>query len=72
MASKVKASELEFISRIKRDGSGVVILNDEQKRELSEREFIDDTYWVRCLSITNGTYIASGFHSYVVKYKLST
>lgn len=65
----VKASELEFISRIKRDGSGVVLLSDEQKKELNGRKFVDDTYRLQCLSITAGTYIAFGFHAYVVRRK---
>lgn len=53
---------LEFISRIKRDGSGV--------------ESVDDCAWMdkyrfnlQCLSITLGTWIASEFNSYVVKIK---
>ncbi len=33
---------------------------------------MDDVFTLNSLSITHGVYIASGFNSYVVKYKLST
>lgn len=59
---KEYGKNLEFISRIKRDGSGV--------------EPVDDCAWMdeyqfnlQCLSITLGTWIASGTNSYVVKIK---
>lgn len=65
---KKKASELEFISQINRDGSGT--------RKVSE-SYIDlmvsrpcpELFELNSLSITNGTYIASGFNSFVVKLK---
>jgi hypothetical protein len=72
MAKKVKASELEFISRIKRDGSGVQILGKKDCDKLASAEHFDEVFSLSRLSITNGTYIASGFNSYVVRYKLST
>ncbi len=72
MSKKAKASELTFISRIKPDGSGVVAIGEKENSELQARKHMGDTFTLSCLSITNGTYIASGFHSYVVKYKLST
>ena len=62
---KAKGSELIFISRIKRDGSGVVIVEPEDTMvHLKETVFS-----LNCLSITQGTYIASEFNSYVVKLK---
>lgn len=62
---KAKGSELIFISRILRDGSGVeMIENDDQVKHWQKTEFE-----LNCLSITNGTYIASEFNSYVVKLK---
>ncbi len=72
MAKRVKASELQFISRIKRDGSGVQILGKKDCEKLASAEHFDDVFTLNSLSITHGTYIASGFNSYVVKYKLST
>lgn len=68
MAKKAKASELVFISRIKRDGSGVEVLSKKDSDKLSSAEFMDDVFTLNSLSITHGTYIASGFNSYVVKY----
>lgn len=57
--------ELKFISRIKRDGSGTIkIENDE------EVAYHDGTVFnINCLSVTHGTFIASEFNSYVVKLK---
>lgn len=72
MAKKAKASELEFISRIKRDGSGVQILGKEDCDKLASAEYFDEVFALNPLSITHETYIASGFNSYVVKYKLPT
>lgn len=53
---------LEFISRIKRDGSGTVY--DDDYKHLDNIKFD-----LQSLSITLGTWIASGFNSYVVKIK---
>lgn len=58
---KARPYELEFISRIKRDGSGT--------EEPKERTFSDNTYTLTPLSMSHGTFIASGFKSYVVKPK---
>lgn len=61
---KKKGKKLEFISKIKRDGSGV---------EPVEKEYIDlirnDEFVLNRLSITEDTYIASGFNSLVVRLK---
>lgn len=68
MIMKKKASELIFISKIKSDGSGVsrvfkrelhLLNNDPRKEEFN----------LTRLSISEDTYIASGFNSYVVKLK---
>ena len=69
MAKKVRASELIFISKIKRDGSGVEKIDEKESDRLANVEFCDDVYTTMCLSITHGTYIASAFNSYVVKFK---
>jgi hypothetical protein len=60
----VKGSELIFISRILRDGSGVEPIGDDNMEHENNTEFT-----LASLSITYGTYIASEFNSYVVKKK---
>jgi hypothetical protein len=65
---KAKASELDFISVIKRDGSGTNMLTEERKKEITESHLTGD-FRLQCLSITEGTYIAFNFNAYVVKYK---
>lgn len=59
---KVKGKDLQFISRILRDGSGTEPVID-------IRHLDNDIFKVRCLSISNKTYIAMEFNSYVVKLK---
>lgn len=67
---KKKAHELEFISRIKRDGSGIEPVSKIVKVKMAENPFfMNDEYKLTSLSITHETYIASGFNSYVVKLK---
>lgn len=56
--------DLIFISNIKRDGSGTVDVSKEKMSHLDNDEF-----HVACLSMTQNTYIAHGFNSYVVKLK---
>lgn len=58
--------ELEFISWIKRDGSGV-----DKVTEAHIEVMKDEVFKVRRLSISHDTYIASGFNSFVVKLKAS-
>lgn len=59
-----KGKELNFISWIKRDGSGTEDVSTSDMTHLD-----DTTFKINCLSITNKTYIASEFNSYVVKLK---
>jgi hypothetical protein len=61
---KAKGKELIFISNITRDGSGTSFLEETDMKHLDETVFN-----INCLSITNRTYIASEFNSYVVRYK---
>ena len=56
--------ELIFISWIKRDGSGTEKISKKHLNILQEDEFD-----LTCLSLTEKTYIASGFNSFVVKLK---
>lgn len=60
----LKGSRLEFISWIKRDGSGTDSVTEEYAKTMQ-----DDKFEVNGLSLTEGTYIASGFNSFVVKIK---
>ena len=60
-----KGSELIFISQIKRDGSGVT-------KRISKRYKVmmqDEMFHVTCLSMTEKTYIATNFNSFVVMFK---
>lgn len=64
-----KAHELIFISRIKRDGSGVIIITPEQQEILEHQKYVDEEFNINILSLTEKTYIACAFNSYVVKLK---
>ena len=59
---KMLGKELIFISRIKRDGSGV-----EDCAGLNMENYSDTKFEINCLSITEGTFIASEFNVFVVK-----
>jgi len=59
-----KGKELIFLSNIQRDGSGTESVANVDMKHLNETVFK-----ISCLSITNRTYIASEFNSYVVRYK---
>lgn len=61
-AEKLPGKKLIFISQIHRDGSGT--------SPVTNTEFMNEEWFViRCLSITNDTYIACSFNSFVVKLK---
>jgi hypothetical protein len=67
---KKYARELEFISQINRDGSGVSKVPDDYLKAMLENPLMkDELYELNCLSITHGTYIATNFNSFVVKLK---
>jgi hypothetical protein len=66
---KKKATELIFISRIKRDGSGTSRVFQRELKSLTNPPYIDRDFIINPLSLSEGTYIASGFNSYVVKLK---
>lgn len=64
------ASELIFISQIKRDGSGVLKVRKSYLKCMLENPLCkNDLFKLTCLSLTEKTYIASGFNSFVVKLK---
>ncbi len=56
--------ELIFISQINRDGNGTTQVTETPEHLLKE------SFAINSLSLTNKTYIASGFNSYVVKLKI--
>lgn len=61
----IKGKNLYFISRIQRDGLSVVPVEAN-----NDMHNLDETvFHINCLSITNGTYIACEFNSFVVKIK---
>lgn len=63
-----KGRDLIFISHIAGDGKSVSEITDQDFAK--RNSFIEDgDYRINCLSISNGTYIASGNQSYVVKLK---
>tara|TARA_R110002153_G_scaffold266685_1_gene430211 strand:- start:1113 stop:1331 length:219 start_codon:yes stop_codon:yes gene_type:complete len=61
---KKKGKDLIFLNCIKGDGKSVCMV----KKRLIEL-MKEDVFNVNCLSITNKTFIASGFNSFVVKLK---
>lgn len=61
---KKLGSELEFISWIKRDGSGTKMV---KRRHVEIMQ--GDEFEVHRLSLTEDTFIAHGFNAFVVKLK---
>ena len=72
---KLLGKELEFISFIKRDGSGTIAVGtkwDENKPypKTDDVSYLDDDLFnLNTLSLSNRTFIASGFNTWVVKIK---
>lgn len=64
---KVKGRRLEFISQINRDGSGTSEIKDGYHSFM-----MDETFDLLRLSISEDTYIAHGFNSFVVRLKKPT
>lgn len=60
----LKGKKLHFISVINRNGSGVVNVEKEDHSRMN-----NDLFKITCLSISQGTFIASETNSYVVKLK---
>lgn len=63
---KKSAKELVFISRINRNGKGVKEVDLDYEFYLIQRNEMFDLYQ---LSLTEKTFIAIGFNSFVVKIK---
>ena len=67
---KKVARELIFISQIERDGSGTIPVPQSYLDSMLTNTFMkDEPFYVRRLSITENTYIAMGFNSFVVRLK---
>ena len=72
---KALGKELEFISFIKRDGSGTIAVGtdwneDKPYPKTNDVSYMDDElFTLNIISITHRTYIASGFNTWVVKIK---
>jgi hypothetical protein len=72
---KKKGKELNFISFIKRDGTGVVMIGREFNKEMGyprtdDMSYVDnEVFNLQCLSLSKKTFIASGFNSFVVTLK---
>lgn len=70
-----KGKDLEFISLIKRDGSGTISVGtfwDENSNhaKTDNIDYLDnEIFEVKTLSMSENTYIAHGFNSWVVKLK---
>jgi hypothetical protein len=69
----LKGKKLQFISFIKRDGSGVVMVRDLitlNCPKLDNMSYLDeDNFKIMRLSISEKTFIACGFNSFIVKLK---
>jgi hypothetical protein len=72
---KALGKELEFISFIKRDGSGTIAVGTEWNEDktypkIDDVSYLDDdSFNLNTLSLSNRTFIASGFNTWVVKIK---
>jgi hypothetical protein len=59
-----QGKDLIFISQIKRDGSGTIPVKKSYIKLMQ-----NDTFELKCLSITEKTWIVCDFNSFVVKLK---
>lgn len=67
---KAKASQLIFLGQISRDGAGIVEVSEAYKKEMLENPLMkDDLFEIRVLSLTEKTYTAIGFNTFVVKLR---
>lgn len=65
-----KAKDLIFISQINRDGSGTSKVSAKYLQSMVENKLMkDEEFSVHRLSLTEDTFIAIGFNSFVVKLK---
>lgn len=70
-----KGKQLKFLSLILRDGSGTVTCGSKWSRDMCIPKVDDmsyednETFTLHCLSLSEGTFIAHGFNSFVVRLK---
>jgi hypothetical protein len=70
-----KGKQLKFLSFIKRDGSGTVTCGSKWDQNMGIPKVDDMSYedesdfTLHCLSLSNRTFIAHGFNSFVVRLK---
>lgn len=67
---KKKAHELEFISQIKRDGSGTIKVKKSYLKAMLENPLMkDEDFELHFLSLTEKTFIAFNFNAFVVRVR---
>jgi hypothetical protein len=72
---KKLGKDLEFISFVKRDGSGTIMCGTEWNEnsghpKTDDMSYLDkEGFTINRMSITHNTYIASGFNTWVVRLK---
>lgn len=67
---RCKPEDLIFINQISRDGLTLIKVTDEDLNHMKENRFArEELFELNTLSLTEKTYIASGFNSYIVKLK---
>lgn len=67
---KAKAGQLIFLGQVRRDGSGIDEVSEDYKKGMLENPLMkDELFEIRVLSLTQKTYIASGFNTFVVKLR---
>jgi hypothetical protein len=72
---KALGKDLEFISFVKRDGSGTIPVGTKWDVDMPHPKtddvsyMDDDLFTLNIISLTHKTYIASGFNTWVVKIK---
>lgn len=73
---KKKGKKLEFISLIKRDGSGTIPIGSKNLKNYPQTACViylnEVKFKLTTLSLSEETFIASEFNSYVVKLKPKT
>ena len=72
---KYKGKQLDFLSFIKRDGTGTVMVGSKWNKnkdypKIDDMTYLDDdSFDVKCLSLSQKTFIASGLNSFVVRIR---
>lgn len=70
--------QLKFLSFIKRDGSGTITCGSEWNEKMDipkvdDMRYLDnEMFTLTCLSLSESTFIAHGFNSFVVRLKRDT